>query len=76
MNTTTSKTDLRQYSGAELSLQFNNVESLYNDYMRAVRRNDFSLVKEICDDLFTYSSEQLEELEQDFDMEVDEYNNQ
>lgn len=76
MNTTTSKTDLRQYSGAELSLQFNNVESLYNDYMRAVRRNNFSLVKEICDDLFTYSSEQLEELEQDFDREVDEYNNE
>jgi hypothetical protein len=64
---------ITQYSDSELTLLFNNDQSLYNDYRRAVRRNDFSIVKDICDEMFEYSPEQLEELESDFNNEVEKY---
>lgn len=67
------KTIITQYSDSELSLLFNNEEGLYNDYMRAVRRNDFSIVKELCDELYEYTEEQLDELENSFNAEVLEY---
>jgi hypothetical protein len=67
------KQDIRHYSDSELTLLFNNDQSLYNDYMRAIRRDDFGIVKDLCDELFDYTPEQLEELESDFNREVEEY---
>lgn len=38
-------TDIRHYSSEELSLLFLNDEGLYRELMKAVRRNDFSIVE-------------------------------
>ena len=67
------KQTITHYSDSELTLLFNNDQALYNDYMKAVRRNNFSMVKDICDEMFEYTPEQLNELENDFNNEVEEY---
>lgn len=65
--------DITIYSDSELSLLFNNTEGLYNNYMRAVRRNNFSMAKELADDIFIYTPEQLAYLEDSFLSDVAEY---
>lgn len=66
-------TDIRNYSDQELSLLFLNDESLYKELMRAVRRTDFTIVKEMCDELFIYTKDQLEDLADTFNDELIEY---
>jgi hypothetical protein len=66
-------TDIRHYSDQELSLLFLNDEVLYKELMRAVRRTDFTIVKEWCDELFIYTKDQLEDLSDTFNDELIEY---
>lgn len=66
-------TDIRHYSDQELSLLFLNDEVLYKELMRAVRRTDFTIVKELCDELFIYTKDQLEDLADTFNDELIEY---
>lgn len=68
-------TDIRHYSDEELSLLFLNEEPLYKTLMTAVRRNDFSIVKELCDEAFIYNHEQMEDLRDTFNNEVEDYEN-
>jgi hypothetical protein len=65
--------DISHYSEQELSLLFLNDEGLYRELMRAVRRNDFSIIKELCDELFVYSKEQLDDLRETFNSELQDY---
>lgn len=68
-------TDIRHYSDQELSLLFLNDEGLYKELMRAVRRNDFSILVELCEELFIYTADQLTDLEDTFNNELEEYEN-
>ncbi len=68
-------TDITHYSDQELSLLFFNEEPLYKDLMRAVRRNDFNIVEEICDEYFVYTYAQLDDLRDTFNNEVEDYEN-
>ena len=68
--------DIRHYSDRELSLLFLNDESLYKELMRAVRRTDFTIVKQMCDEFYIYSEEQLEDLADTFNDELIEYEQQ
>jgi len=68
-------TDIRHYSDQELSLVFLNEEPLYKTLMTAVRRNDFSIVKELCDEAFIYNEEQMQDLRDTFNDELEEYEN-
>lgn len=63
--------DISHYSVEELSLLFLNDEGLYRELMRAVRRNDFSIIKELCDELFVYSEDQLDDLRETFNAELE-----
>jgi len=65
--------DITHYSDQELSLMFLNNEVLYKELMRAVRRNDFTIVKELCDELFIYTKDQLDDLADTFNDELIEY---
>lgn len=67
--------DITHYSEQELSLMFLNEEELYRELMRAVRRNDFDIIKELCDNYFVYSEDQLEDLRETFNDELQEYEN-
>jgi hypothetical protein len=67
--------DITHYSDQELSLMFLNDEVLYKELMRAVRQNDFTIIKEICDELFIYTEDQLEDLIDTFNNELIEYEN-
>lgn len=66
-------TDIRHYSDQELSLLFLNDEFLYKELMRAVRRNDFTIIRELCDEFYIYSGDQLEDLVDTFNDELIEY---
>jgi len=66
-------TNIIHYSDQELSLLFLNDEVLYKELMRAVRRTDFTIVKELCDELFIYTEDQLEDLADTFNDELIEY---
>lgn len=66
-------TDIKHYSDQELSLMFLNDEVLYKELMRAVRRADFTIVKELCDEYFIYTEDQLEDLIDTFNDELIEY---
>ena len=68
-------TDITHYSDQELSLLFLNDEPLYKELMRAVRQNDFTIIKEICDEYFIYTEDQLEDLIDTFNNELIEYEN-
>ena len=68
-------TDIRHYSDEELSLQFLNDQPLYETLMAAVRRNDFSIVKDLCDEYFIYNEEQMEDFRATFNLELEEYEN-
>ena len=63
-------TDIRHYSSQELSLLFLNDEGLYRELMKAVRRNDFSIVEELANELFIFDNEQLEDLKETFNNEI------
>lgn len=64
-------TDIRHYSDQELSLLFLNDEGLYREFMRAVRRNDFGIVKCLCDSYFIYTVDQLDDLKDTFNNELE-----
>ena len=66
-------TDIRHCSDQELSLLFLNDEFLYKELMRAVRRNDFTIIRELCDEYYIYSGDQLEDLVDTFNDELIEY---
>jgi hypothetical protein len=68
-------TDIRHYSDQELSLLFLNDEGLYRELMRAVRREKFDIIKDICDEYFVYSDDQLQDLKDTFNDELKEYEN-
>ena len=68
-------TDIRHYSDQELSLLLLNDEGLYRELMRAVRRERFDIIEDICDEHFIYSDKQLEDLRYTFNNEVEEYEN-
>ena len=60
------KTDLTKYGDNELTLWFNNDEGLFAEFSKAIRRDDFGYLVNIADELFIYTPEQLQELENDF----------
>ena len=66
-------TDIRHYSDQELSILFLNDESLYDELMRAVRRNNFTIIRELCDEYYIYTRDQLEDLVDTFNNELIEY---
>lgn len=66
-------TDIRHYSDQELSLLFLNDEGLYAEFMRAVRRADFTIIRELCDEIFDYTQDQLDDLVDTFNDELIEY---
>lgn len=66
-------TDIRHYSDQELSLLFLNDEFLYKGLMNAIKCNDFTIVKELCDEYFIYNKDQLEDLADTFNDELIEY---
>lgn len=66
-------TDIRHYSDQELSLLFLNDEGLYREFMRAVRRADFTIIRELCDEIFDYTQDQLDDLVDTFNDELIEY---
>lgn len=57
--------DLRGYSNDELSLWFMNDEFLYNQASRIT--TDKARLKDLADEFFLYTDEQLEELYTDFE---------
>ena len=59
------KQDLTQYSSAELSLNVFNDESLYNQ----MHCSDF---KELIGELFIYTDEQWDELQEDLEADLEE----
>lgn len=65
--------DIRHYTYQELSYLFYNDEGLYKEFMRAVRRADFTIVKELCDEYFIYNEDQLNDLISAFNDELIEY---
>lgn len=67
------RTDIRHYSDQELSLLFLNDEGLYEELMRSVRRHNFAIIKELCDELYIYNNDQLDDLLDTFNNEVQEY---
>jgi len=66
-------TDIKHYADQELSLLFYNDEFLYTELMRAVRRADFTIVKELCDEYFIYTKDQLDDLADTFNNELIDY---
>ena len=76
MTTDKSKTDITQYSDEELSLLFLNDEGLYNEMQRAVRRDNFSMIKELAEELYHFTPAQMEDLEETFTNEMEEHNNE
>jgi hypothetical protein len=67
--------DITHYSDQEFSLMFLKDEFLYRELLRAIRRADFTIVKELCDEYFIYSEDQLEDLIDTFNDELIEYEN-
>jgi hypothetical protein len=63
-------TDITHYSDQELSLLFLNDEFLYKELIRAVRCERFNHIKDLCDELFIYSEEQMEDLIETFWAEI------
>ena len=68
-------TDIRHYSEQELSLHFLNDEGLYRELMKGVRLNRFSYVRLVADECFIYNEDQLDDLEETFNAELEEYEN-
>jgi hypothetical protein len=66
--------DITHYSDQELSLMFLNDEPLYKEFMRAVIREDFTMLQEVATEFFIFNEEQLEDLKETFKQEVTETN--
>jgi hypothetical protein len=66
--------DITHYSDQELSLMFLNDEPLYKEFMRAVIREDFTMLQEVAAKFFIFNEEQLEDLKETFKQEVTETN--
>jgi hypothetical protein len=66
--------DISHYSDQELSLMFLNDEFLYREFMRAVIREDFTMLQEVATEFFIFNEEQLEDLKETFKQEVTETN--
>jgi len=69
------KTDITMYGDEELSLRFSNDEALYRHLMICVKYYSFKVLREIAEEVFTYTPEQLEDLEDIYNSEVEEYHN-
>ena len=67
-------TDITHYSDQELSLMFLNDEFLYRELMRAVIREDFTILEEVAREFFIFNEDQLEDLKETFKEEVIESN--
>jgi hypothetical protein len=67
-------TNIKHYADQELSLLFLNDEFLYNEFMRAVIREDFAMLEEVAREFFVFNDDQLEELKETFKQEVIECN--
>jgi hypothetical protein len=65
-------TDIRHYSDQELSLLFLNDEGLYKELIRAVRRDRFDDIEELCNEFFIYNEDQMEDLRETFHAELEE----
>jgi hypothetical protein len=68
-------TDIRHYSDQELSLLFLNDEFFYNEFNRAVVRDNFSIIEELAIEYFAFNQDQLEDLRETFEQEVEQFNN-
>jgi hypothetical protein len=68
-------TDIRHYSDQELSLLFLNDEFFYNEFNRAVVRDNFSIIEEVAIEYFVFNQDQLEDLRETFEQEVEQFNN-
>lgn len=66
--------DITNYSDQELSLMFLNDEVLYKELMRAVIREDFTMLEEVAREFFIFNEDQLEDLKETFKEEVIESN--
>ena len=66
--------DITHYSDQELSLMFLNDEFLYRELMRAVIREDFTMLEEVAREFFIFNEDQLEDLKETFKEEVIESN--
>lgn len=64
-----SKTDLTEYSSAELSLNVFNDEYLYKTVRRAYKHEQ---LRDLADEFFVYTSEQFDELCEDWDADQEE----
>lgn len=67
------KKDITQYSDLELNLLFYNDEYLYMQLEKAVRISGFDHLINICDKMFIYRQEQLDELRDTFNDELAAY---
>lgn len=67
-------TDIRHYSDQELSLLFLNDEFFYNEFNRAVVRDNFSIIEEVAIEYFVFNQDQLEDLRETFEKEVEQFN--
>lgn len=67
------KRDLRAYGNEELSLIFLNEQIYYTILMSAAKRHKFSDLKEVAAHDFEFTTEQLEDLKNTYDLEVEEY---
>jgi hypothetical protein len=68
------KTDITMYGDGELSLIVMNDESLYRDIQFAARRENWGGFRNIIEEYFIFTPEQLDDLKETFDAEVEEYN--
>ncbi|MGB4253760.1 MAG: hypothetical protein WBJ22_01430 [Minisyncoccales bacterium] len=60
------KIDIRNYSDEELALQVLNDEGLWRFWVKAIQKNDFSIMERIVDEMFVYNSSQLALLKDEF----------
>lgn len=67
------KQDLTGYGDGELSGMVLNDEGLYTEYMRYVRRGDLRGLKEFVSEIFTFTDDQWQDMSDDFDEEVKEW---
>ena len=70
------KNNISNYSDSELYLWFQNDFPLYNIWIGALKTGNFSVIQNLADEKFIYNSEQLSELELNFQREIIELQNE
>lgn len=65
--------DIRNLTYQELTYLFYSTDSLFKEFMRAVKETDFTILRELCDKHFIYNEDQLEDLIDAFNNELIEY---